>query len=227
MPRNEEHNKKTSVSAKIDFKIPIGNLSPERENSMVSRVARTSGPVDYLKNLYSNVCQICSTAVDIGHDRYYSEVHHIQPLGKHLGPDILENMIVVCPNHHAMFDRGALTINVTKKTIQHSNPKHPLNGKRLLLKHDIGHKYIEYHNRYIFDAQKASKADENLNYGHFGKRMILTDLTSKENFEIQFEPYLQREFMTTLQRAALYRSPDEQFECEGYSYRVVRIIENN
>ena len=51
---------------------------------------------------------------------YMSEVHHIRPLGKHDGADIIENMIVVCPNHHAMFDRGAITISLftTMNTIE-------------------------------------------------------------------------------------------------------------
>jgi hypothetical protein len=40
--------------------------------------------------------------------------HHIQPLGRpHCGPDCIENLIVVCPNHHAMCDYGAIKLALT------------------------------------------------------------------------------------------------------------------
>ena len=44
-------------------------------------------------------------------DRLYAEVHHIMPRNKHNGPDVRENMLVLCPNHHVEFDFGVLCID--------------------------------------------------------------------------------------------------------------------
>jgi putative restriction endonuclease len=37
---------------------------------------------------------------------------HIRPLGApHNGPDVKENIIIcLCPNHHVLFDSGAITL---------------------------------------------------------------------------------------------------------------------
>lgn len=59
--------------------------------------------------------------VDI--NQFATEVHHIQPLGKHNGPDIKENMIVLCPNDHIMFDRGAITLDLDNMRVIHKNKK--------------------------------------------------------------------------------------------------------
>ena len=64
-----------------------------------------------MKSEYYNYCQICKTRIPLGKNSYYSEAHHIRPLGSnHKGPDIKENLVVLCPNHHAEFDYGVLRI---------------------------------------------------------------------------------------------------------------------
>ena len=43
--------------------------------------------------------------------RPYAEGAHIRPLGSpHDGPDKLENVLCLCPNHHVLFDRLAFTV---------------------------------------------------------------------------------------------------------------------
>jgi putative restriction endonuclease len=40
-----------------------------------------------------------------------SEGAHIRALGKpHLGPDVPEKVLCLCPNHHALFDDGGIYI---------------------------------------------------------------------------------------------------------------------
>src|SRR5699024_11865717 len=82
---------------------------------------RDQGIVQYLKSLYSNACQVCGEKIDVGGGINASEVHHIRPLGKHNVPDIMENMIILCTNHHVMFDRGAITIYLENETISNAN----------------------------------------------------------------------------------------------------------
>ena len=85
-----------------------------------------------LKIRYNNVCQICGTQIKIGENKYYSEVHHIWPLGKpHNGSDTLDNMVCVCPNCHTLLDYKAIHLN--KEIFK-------------VLKHNIADANIKYHN---------------------------------------------------------------------------------
>lgn len=100
--------------------------------------------VEYIKDFYSNTCQICGQKIDLG-DTFYSEVHHIKPL--YLGgPDVLENMIVVCPNHHVLLDKGGISIDLNSNVVEYLNLKRQ---NIMLLKHNISNEYIEFHNKYI------------------------------------------------------------------------------
>ncbi|MGE8079229.1 HNH endonuclease [Peribacillus loiseleuriae] len=129
----------------------VGEFIPERKNVNVSVVQRKQSIVHFLKELYRNTCQICGEQIEIGNGKFMCEVHHIQPLGsRHNGADVIENMIVVCPNHHAMFDRGAITIDVIKNNIKHVNQKNYINMMPLLIKHRIAQEYVDYHNQNIY-----------------------------------------------------------------------------
>ena len=103
-----------------------------------------------MKKLYANRCQICGEKVQVGIHEYMSEVHHIRPLGKHKGSDTVDNMIVVCPNHHAMFDRGAITFDSRTMRISHVDPNNRLNMRKISLQHTVNQENINYHNSNIF-----------------------------------------------------------------------------
>lgn len=155
-------NHKTNVDSNLNQQIPdnssqlnlsslnIGSFSPVKRDHKITVTQRNQILAQQLKALYNDYCQICGTRIDLGDGESMSEVHHIQPLGAHNGPDIPENMVVVCPNCHTLFDRGAITIDLQRNCIIHINPKHPLHEKVLISKHKINSKYIEYHNTNIF-----------------------------------------------------------------------------
>ena len=66
------------------------------------------------------------------------EGHHLKPLGEpHNGPDIGENILILCPNLHAQCDFAAIRLEM----------KH----LRMHPSHTIGADYIDYHNR-LFDG---------------------------------------------------------------------------
>lgn len=112
----------------------------ERARIEVNRIYRNLRWAKRVKRLCNNRCQICGTAIQIGDDEYYSEAHHIQPLGEpHDGPDIIENMLCVCPNHHVMLDYGGIGLE---------NPK-------LLFteEHPVSQVFIDYHNHNIFNHE--------------------------------------------------------------------------
>lgn len=109
--------------------------SPEKARRIrreIEAILRNQKLVDELKLRYNNGCQICGTQIKIGENKYYSEVHHIWPLGKpHNGCDTLDNMVCVCPNCHTLLDYKVIYLN--KETFKE-------------LKHDIADANIKYHN---------------------------------------------------------------------------------
>ncbi|MGI8314941.1 HNH endonuclease [Halobacillus mangrovi] len=123
---------------------------PLKKTSKITQVRRDQKPVAFLKEEYNNTCQICRERIEVGPNMYSSEVHHIRPLGGHSGQDSIDNMIVLCPNHHVMFDRGAITLDLENDKVIHFNPQHPLNTQTLFYKHKIDKKNIAYHNENIF-----------------------------------------------------------------------------
>jgi len=110
--------------------------NPNEETSRIIRevntILRKKSLVDKLKKLYDNQCQICGIRVKIKKNNYYSEVHHVIPLGhQHNGRDNLDNMICICPNHHVQLDFFSFKIDI---------------NSFYLLKHKISKKSISYHN---------------------------------------------------------------------------------
>ena len=100
------------------------------------RILRDTTLARTIKALHGNRCQICGTALPLTDGSSYGEAHHIKPLGKpHNGPDVEGNILVLCPNHHALCDLGALQIS--------------LEALRTHPEHRISREFIDYHNREI------------------------------------------------------------------------------
>lgn len=105
-----------------------------------NRIIRDTALSREVKLLHSFKCQICGYALQLSADEYYAEAHHIIPLGNpHNGPDCKDNIICVCPNHHALLDYGAI----------------PLDLASLLTcdGHEISAESIVYHNQKIFSDE--------------------------------------------------------------------------
>ena len=117
----------------FQYAVDISDDTPGRTEQVVSRIIRDSKLAREIKELYSYRCQLCETALDIGQGTYYAEAHHLRPLGQpHNGPDVKENIICVCPNHHALLDFGAIRLD--RKTLGIDDS------------HGLSNDYIEYHN---------------------------------------------------------------------------------
>ena len=75
---------------------------------------------------------------------------HIQGLGKpHNGPDTLENMLCLCPNHHDQFD--AYSFYIEPENLEIVGLKN-FEGKKLTVdsKHKLDKVFLEYHkNRFM------------------------------------------------------------------------------
>ncbi|MGC1509909.1 HNH endonuclease [Ketobacter sp.] len=123
--------------SKVFDLVPSDLDVPDREDIVTSRIIRDSSLSSKIKFLHSYECQLCGIALDMPEGKKYAEGHHIKPLGKpHNGPDVIENMICLCPNHHAMLDYGAIKIDPNKI--------------RTVDGHEISKDFISYHNEFIY-----------------------------------------------------------------------------
>jgi predicted restriction endonuclease len=59
-------------------------------------------------------CRICGFATLV-------EVHHIIPR-RQRGPDTLDNLITLCPNHHTMADRGLISVEELRALLSEPTP---------------------------------------------------------------------------------------------------------
>ena len=113
----------------------------ERVLTQIYRILRDTRVARWVKFVHEYRCQICDTAIRLP-DLLYAEAHHVRPLGGgHRGPDVIENVLCVCPNHHAELDYGAISLDEAKI--------------RTVRGHYLGPEFVEYHNRFIFRRGKA------------------------------------------------------------------------
>ncbi len=85
----------------------------------------------FIKQLYAYRCQICGTSIFLSSGELYAEAHHIKPL-EDGGPDLPENVLCVCPNHHVALDYGAIHLDLNSLATHHQ--------------HRIETDFIEHHN---------------------------------------------------------------------------------
>lgn len=121
----------------------------QRHAVQTYRILRDTALARWLKHIYEYECQLCGITIELANGERYAEVHHIQPLGTpHNGPDILENLLVLCPNHHAMCDLGAIKLS--------------LEELRLSKTHPISRQRLEYHNTKILGAGARPAGNRNI-----------------------------------------------------------------
>lgn len=89
-------------------KPPEGKENPESKSSTSGAVERDPAVTQWVKELYRGRCQFCGDTVrtPVGP---LSHGAHIQALGKpHNGPDVVGNVLCLCPSCHGAFDAGAV-----------------------------------------------------------------------------------------------------------------------
>lgn len=104
-------------------KAPEDQTNPTGPMRIVERVIkvrlRNTLLATEIKNRYEHICQVCQTTVALVGGNY-AEAHHVRPIGApHNGTDKLGNILVACPNHHVMLDRGAVSIDPRTLLISH------------------------------------------------------------------------------------------------------------
>jgi hypothetical protein len=107
-------------------------LAP-RAKGEVFRIIRDTKIVRDVKALHDHTCQLCGLRLELSPGVFYSEAHHLKPLGKpHHGPDKKANVVCVCPNCHVKLDFHAIRIQAAQL-----KPK---------ADHTVNQKFIDHHN---------------------------------------------------------------------------------
>lgn len=82
-----------------------------RITTSINRLVRDTRLMQQVKRLYDFKCQVCLQRL-ANQVRPYAEAAHLQPLGApHHGPDTLDNLLCLCPNHHVLLDMGAWSLD--------------------------------------------------------------------------------------------------------------------
>lgn len=125
-----------------DWPSPDTASPPARVQASITRIVRDTAMVCKLKVLYNDTCQVCGTRLALHDGAGYSEGHHLQPLGApHNGPDVETNIVIVCPNCHALLDRCSLELLAERLKCQPP--------------HKVSDAYLSYHRALLVAAARA------------------------------------------------------------------------
>lgn len=95
-------------------------------------VRRARRHVEWLQKRYAGRCQICRYDPHERYGRRLCHGHHIEWLSRG-GADKLDNMVLICPNHHAAVHQDDAAFNFTDFTFRFSNGL----AERLKLNHHL------------------------------------------------------------------------------------------
>lgn len=80
------------------------------------QIKRRNWIISLIKKFYDYKCQVCNTSIKKKNGDFYIEAAHIT--AKRLkGHETLDNIILLCPNHHKEFDLGKTEITKAKDQI--------------------------------------------------------------------------------------------------------------
>lgn len=121
-----------------DTNVDGGNENPHRTLIVSQRIVRDTALAVEVKKLVGFKCQLCETQIPLKNGKLYIEAHHIEPLGSpYNGPDIKENILVVCPNCHINCDYATFEMSfgqiknniqgIKEEFINHHNSRYQSN----------------------------------------------------------------------------------------------------
>lgn len=92
-----------------------------------------------LRERYGDTCQVCGRVTRLGADRTYAEVHALDaPGGEEPEDGLPARWLVLCPEHHALFDYGVLALDPDTLTVHGADRRDRFEGRPLARKeHDL------------------------------------------------------------------------------------------
>lgn len=116
---------------------------PVRQETTTMRIVRDTRASRSVKELYDYACQVCGVQLTTPAG-IYAEGAHIKGLGTpHNGPDNESNLLCLCPNHHVLFDNGAIAISDELRVL--GIPGEPV----LIVRHNIDPEFLRYHREHF------------------------------------------------------------------------------
>ncbi|MFG2388460.1 HNH endonuclease [Streptomyces lavendulae] len=132
---------------------PIRPVQPEHSSSRLrgsgrhgQQQATGSSSVRKLKEWYQDQCQMCAAVLVLPSPRHrYSEAAHIRAREDD-GPDVVENLLCLCPNCHVLFDAGARILTDDLRVVDTVTGRL---GERIRLHrwHFIDLEFVRHHRR--------------------------------------------------------------------------------
>ncbi|SDT68689.1 Predicted restriction endonuclease [Streptomyces sp. TLI_053] len=127
--------------------MPSGNETPSRVEAMAQRIVRSTAVANFVKKVHDFHCQVCGTRLTAP-THPYAEAAHIRGLGRpHHGPDIADNVLCLCPNHHTLFDFGMLVIE-DDLTVTDRSSGTVLGPLREAPGHQVDREHLAYHRKH-------------------------------------------------------------------------------
>jgi len=137
----ESENKIESLERKVRANVKKNYITPDRVKRDSYQIKRNPKLAENIKDTYDFKCQVCGVYLDSPKNPIAIGAH-IKGLGKpDDGPDVIENMLCLCPNHHDQFDKFSFYIE--PKTLIVRGIK-DYEGKALTIKHEIDNEFLEY-----------------------------------------------------------------------------------
>ena len=124
-----------------------------RKKVTTNKLQRNVKLSEKIKEIYSNRCQVCDVLLQSPFGPIATGAH-IKGLGKpHDGPDSIENMLCLCPNHHSQFDK--FTFYIEPKNLQIIGLESFTNKKiKLDDRHNLNNKFLQYHKELVLINSK-------------------------------------------------------------------------
>ncbi|MFJ9047356.1 HNH endonuclease [Streptomyces sp. NPDC102347] len=126
-----------------------------RRESTSSRLVRNTAIARQVKDVHGHACQVCGTSLQYLR-RPYSQAAHIRGLGSpHDGPDELQNLLCLCPNHHVLFDGLEIYVDIDG-IVRQTHGADSLGRLRRHVDHRIDEAYLQYH-RTLCELSRLTK----------------------------------------------------------------------
>ena len=135
------------------------SLGPRGSGRHGGKTATGSSAVRKLKEWYQDQCQMCAAVLVLPSPRHrYSEAAHIRAREDD-GPDVVENLLCLCPNCHVLFDAGARILTDDLRVVDTVTGRF---GERIRLHrwHFIELEFVRHHRRrWTGDERRGALSD--------------------------------------------------------------------
>tara|TARA_B100000900_G_C20510482_1_gene687765 strand:+ start:83 stop:1237 length:1155 start_codon:yes stop_codon:yes gene_type:complete len=131
------------IEDSLEGTLPESYEKTDRTETTVSKIKRSIKLREKIKKMYDHKCQVCGIRLEKPNGAIAIGAH-IKGLGKpHNGPDAINNMLCLCPNHHDQFD--ALSFYIESSNMEIVGLEQFKNKKLVIKpKHKIDTEFLDY-----------------------------------------------------------------------------------